>query len=128
MGPLRFSKFPLSDHGVHTKIVQTSPPRFRLYLDLICSKVYYNNFQIHCDQVYDNEKEIGNSLSKVFQTGTVKREDVFVTGKLWNTYHRKEDVCYQVNYQHKNYTYWVHISITLSNNSIQYSLYILRAI
>lgn len=47
---------------------------------------------IDCALVYDNEKEIGNSLSKVFQTGTVKREDVFVTGKLWNTYHRKEDV------------------------------------
>ena len=25
VGPLRFSKFPLSDHGVHTKIAQTSP-------------------------------------------------------------------------------------------------------
>ena len=25
MGPLRFSKFPLSDHGVLTKIVQTPP-------------------------------------------------------------------------------------------------------
>ena len=29
VGPLRFSKFPLSDHGVHTKIVQT--PRLNTY-------------------------------------------------------------------------------------------------
>ena len=33
VGPLRFSKFPLSDHGVHAKIVQ--PPRAALLRLLI---------------------------------------------------------------------------------------------
>ena len=31
VGPLRFSKIPLSDHGVHTKIVQT-PPVYTVFM------------------------------------------------------------------------------------------------
>jgi diketogulonate reductase-like aldo/keto reductase len=43
-----------------------------------------------CD--YGNEKEVGEGLKKVFEAGTVKREDLWITSKLWNTYHRKEHV------------------------------------
>jgi len=35
--------------------------------------------------VYGNEEEIGQALSKVFGAGTIKREDVWVTSKLWCT-------------------------------------------
>ncbi|ORX84110.1 Aldo/keto reductase [Anaeromyces robustus] len=38
---------------------------------------------------YDNEKQIGEGLQECFKKG-VKREDIFVTSKLWNTYHRPE--------------------------------------
>ncbi len=38
--------------------------------------------------VYGNEKEIGEALQDVFAAGTVKREDIFITSKLWNTKHR----------------------------------------
>lgn len=37
--------------------------------------------------VYQNEKEVGEGLRKAFSEGITKREDVFVTSKLWNTYH-----------------------------------------
>jgi len=38
--------------------------------------------------VYGNEKEIGEALQEAFAAGVVKREDIFVTSKLWNTKHR----------------------------------------
>lgn len=40
--------------------------------------------------VYLNEKEIGQTYHEVFQT--LKREDVFITSKLWNTHHQRDAV------------------------------------
>lgn len=47
---------------------------------------------IDCAATYGNEKEVGNAFAEVFKKGKVKREDVWVTSKLWNNAHRKEDV------------------------------------
>lgn len=47
---------------------------------------------IDCAAIYLNEKEIGQTFKKVFSGGKVKREDVFITSKLWNTEHSTEDV------------------------------------
>jgi len=47
---------------------------------------------IDCAAIYGNEKEIGEALSRVFDKGTVKREEVWITSKLWNNAHKKEDV------------------------------------
>ena len=41
---------------------------------------------------YRNESAVGEAMREVFQTGAVKREEVFVTAKLWNTNHRPERV------------------------------------
>ena len=35
---------------------------------------------------------MGESLSAEFATGTIAREDIFITTKLWNTNHRPERV------------------------------------
>ncbi|MDD4923015.1 MAG: aldo/keto reductase [Bacteroidales bacterium] len=45
---------------------------------------------IDCASVYGNEKEIGVALSEVFAAGMVKREELWITSKLWNNKH--EDV------------------------------------
>lgn len=46
---------------------------------------------IDCAAVYGNEVEVGAALSE--SIGSVcKREEIFVTSKLWNTKHRKQDV------------------------------------
>jgi len=47
---------------------------------------------IDCAAVYHNEAAIGEVLEKIFVKGEVKREDVFITSKLWNTQHAPENV------------------------------------
>jgi len=41
---------------------------------------------IDCAAIYGNEPEIGQALHKVFSEGKIKREDVFITSKLWSSY------------------------------------------
>jgi alcohol dehydrogenase (NADP+) len=41
---------------------------------------------------YRTEKEVGEAMKEVFAAGKIKREDVFVATKLWNTNHRPERV------------------------------------
>jgi diketogulonate reductase-like aldo/keto reductase len=47
---------------------------------------------LDCAERYGNEEEVGDALREAFEAGTVQREDVFVTTKLWNTNHRPERV------------------------------------
>ena len=41
---------------------------------------------------YGNEVECGAGIKQALSEGLVKREDLWITSKLWNTYHRKEHV------------------------------------
>ncbi|KAF2166909.1 hypothetical protein M409DRAFT_66438 [Zasmidium cellare ATCC 36951] len=43
---------------------------------------------IDCAAIYRNENEVGAGIKK----SGVKRDEIFLTGKLWNTKHRPEDV------------------------------------
>ncbi|KAM7263709.1 hypothetical protein ACFE04_001392 [Oxalis oulophora] len=47
---------------------------------------------IDCAQIYGNEKEIGEALDKLFEDGVVKREELWITSKLWCNNHAPEDV------------------------------------
>ncbi|MFA6424183.1 MAG: aldo/keto reductase [Candidatus Magasanikbacteria bacterium] len=47
---------------------------------------------IDCASIYGNEKEIGVAFQEIFSSGKVKREEVFITSKLWNDFHGKDDV------------------------------------
>lgn len=47
---------------------------------------------IDCAAVYQNEKEVGQAFNETFKSGKIKRQDVWITSKLWNTAHKKEDV------------------------------------
>lgn len=45
-----------------------------------------------CAERYRNEPAVGSALSAALTAGTVAREDLFVTTKLWNSNHRPERV------------------------------------
>lgn len=45
-----------------------------------------------CAERYRNEREVGEALHAGLAAGSVAREDIFVTTKLWNTNHRPERV------------------------------------
>jgi diketogulonate reductase-like aldo/keto reductase len=52
--------------------------------------VGYRHFD--CAERYRNEQSVGDALQAAFKAGTIRRQDVFVTTKLWNTNHRPERV------------------------------------
>lgn len=47
---------------------------------------------IDCAAIYKNEAEIGEAISTCIQNGVVKREDLWITSKLWNDAHKTNDV------------------------------------
>jgi diketogulonate reductase-like aldo/keto reductase len=47
---------------------------------------------LDCAERYRNEDEVGLALKESLADGTVRREDLFVTTKLWNNNHRPERV------------------------------------
>ena len=44
---------------------------------------------LDCASVYQNEDQIGKVLSDLFAEGAVKREELFITSKVWNDQHRE---------------------------------------
>jgi diketogulonate reductase-like aldo/keto reductase len=47
---------------------------------------------LDCAERYRNEEAVGEAIQQAFQAGTLQREDLFVTTKLWNSNHRPERV------------------------------------
>ena len=50
----------------------------------------YRHFDAACD--YGNEFEVGQGLARAFDEGLCTREEVWVTSKLWNTFHDPQHV------------------------------------
>eukprot|EP01006_Ploeotia_vitrea_P065869 TRINITY_DN93947_c0_g1_i1.p2 TRINITY_DN93947_c0_g1~~TRINITY_DN93947_c0_g1_i1.p2 ORF type:complete len:347 (-),score=66.32 TRINITY_DN93947_c0_g1_i1:1456-2469(-) len=57
-------------------------------------KTAIENGYIHvdCASIYANEDEVGDALQEVWKAGTAKRENIWVTSKVWNDMHHKDDV------------------------------------
>ena len=62
-----------------------------------CADVVYNAIKIGyrlldsaCD--YGNEVAVGQGIARAIEDGLCSREDLWVTSKLWNTYHHPENV------------------------------------
>ena len=47
---------------------------------------------LDCAERYRNEAAVGDALQDALKAGTLQRQDLFVTTKLWNTNHRPERV------------------------------------
>ncbi|QDV24161.1 aldo/keto reductase [Aureliella helgolandensis] len=50
----------------------------------------YRHIDAACD--YGNEQEAGEGIRRALQEGLCMREELWVTSKLWNTYHRRAHV------------------------------------
>lgn len=53
-------------------------------------EIGYRHFD--CAFIYGNEEEIGSAIADAIKNNEVKREDLWITSKLWNNRHRTEDV------------------------------------
>jgi len=47
---------------------------------------------IDCAWIYQNEAEIGTAFADAFAEGDVTRDELWITSKLWNSFHAPEDV------------------------------------
>jgi D-xylose reductase len=50
----------------------------------------YRHLDCACD--YGNEADVGEGLQRVLDSGQCRRDELWVTSKLWNTYHAREHV------------------------------------
>jgi D-xylose reductase len=50
----------------------------------------YRHLDAACD--YANEAQVGDGIQRAIQLGVCQRDQMWVTSKLWNTYHRPEHV------------------------------------
>lgn len=53
-------------------------------------KLGYKHFD--CASIYGNQEEIGQAFFDAFNEDNLKREDIFITSKLWNDSHYPQDV------------------------------------
>uniref|UniRef100_A0A1A9ZYV7 NADP-dependent oxidoreductase domain-containing protein n=1 Tax=Glossina pallidipes TaxID=7398 RepID=A0A1A9ZYV7_GLOPL len=56
---------------------------------------------IDCAPIYQNEPCIGSAIRSILENKVVKREELFIISKLWNTFHRpdlvEEAICMSLN-------------------------------
>jgi len=63
----------------------------------ICANVCYQAIaagyrRLDCACDYGNEVQVGQGIAKAIADGLCQRSELFVTSKLWNTYHKPEHV------------------------------------
>lgn len=47
---------------------------------------------IDCAFIYGNEKPIGKTLANLFEKQIIQRSDLFLTSKLWSSFHKSQRV------------------------------------
>ncbi len=69
---------------------------WKLDIDEVADTVYnaiktgYRHLDNAAD--YGNEKQVGEGIARAIADGLCRREDLWITSKLWNTFHRQEHV------------------------------------
>jgi len=85
----------------------------RTVADTVRNAIVAGYRHIDCASVYGNEKEIGLVLAEIFKRGSLKREDLWITSKVWNDMHdgvaescRKSLADLQLNYLDLYLVHW----------------------
>ena len=60
--------------------------------EMVCSAIAEGYRHLDSAAYYGNEAEVGEGLQAALSDGLVRREDLWITSKLWNTFHRPEHV------------------------------------
>jgi diketogulonate reductase-like aldo/keto reductase len=91
---LRYSKIPLNNRSGAVPVAGfgTLIPDPTATTKAVISALAVGFRHFDAAERYRNEDAVGTAFQSVFRTGAVRREDVFVTTKLWNTNHRPERV------------------------------------
>ena len=86
----------------------------------VCYKAIVSGYRrLDCACDYGNEKEVGEGIAQALKDGICTREELFVTSKLWNTYHKPEHVKLAINRSLKDLQlsyldeYLIHFPISL---------------
>lgn len=70
--------------------------------------------------LYDNEVEIGKSLTKIFSENIITRDEMFITSKLWNSHHNIVEDAVRKSLKNLNIEYLdlylVHWPVTFKND------------
>ena len=84
-------------------------------------EIGYRHFD--CASFYGNESEIGMAISDAIKNGDVAREDLWITSKLWNNRHKKDDIQAACEITLKDLTldyldlYLIHWPVVLENQA-----------
>jgi diketogulonate reductase-like aldo/keto reductase len=92
--PLRYTKIPLNNGSTAMPAVGfgTLIPDPAATKEATKSALEVGFRHFDCAERYRNEEAIGEAFQAALRAGTLKRDDLFVTTKLWNTNHRPERV------------------------------------
>lgn len=60
--------------------------------DVVCDAIECGYRHLDSAADYGNEIEVGQGIAKALEKGLCSREELWITSKLWNTYHRAEHV------------------------------------
>ena len=69
---------------------------WKIAADSVAERVYqaiaagYRHLDSASD--YGNERQVGEGIARALADGLCQRGDLWITSKLWNTYHRREHV------------------------------------
>ncbi len=93
MGPMSSTHLPLADGGRLPTVglglwKVPKPEAAGLVVEAV--RGGYRHLDSACD--YGNEVEVGAGIEAALGGGLCKRDDLWVTSKLWNTYHAREHV------------------------------------
>lgn len=91
--PRRAPTIPLADGGLFPSVglgFWKMPKPDAPALVQAAIRAGYRHLDCACD--YGNEPQVGEGLASAFRAGLCRREDLWVTSKLWNTYHEPKHV------------------------------------